>query len=245
MGAGKGLILFVEDDPSISEKMSRVLVRSGFEVITAMTVKEARSILERTRPDFAILDLGLADEAQGGFILASEMKTHGNIPYMVYSASGTEENKHLAYMLGADDFQVKGTVSSTEFVDRIDAILRRSHQSAAGGERLRETVEYGSLKIDPLARVASRDGEPILLSKREFDLLLRLVEDEGKVVKREDLMVDVWHWDQDFFGPTKTLDVHIGWLRRKIGDDPNDPKFIHTVRGVGFRFDAPGSESDA
>lgn len=229
-------VLVVEDDPAISDPLVRMLERNEFSVTTARTVKETRDILERMIPDFVVLDLGLADEPQGGFIIASEIRRQGATPIMVYSASGSEADKNLAFELGADDFQVKGEIGSREFVHRINAILRRS--AHRGGEVTpSEPVEFGKLRIDPSAHTATLSGEPILFSRKEFTLLMRLVQDAGKVVSREDLMADVW--DENWFGSTKTLDVHIGWLRRKLHDDPADPHFIHTVRGVGFRFASP------
>lgn len=231
------LILFVEDDPGISEPMTRVLQRESFEVISARTVKEARDILDRTEPDFVILDLGLADDQQGGFVIMSEIRRQGDTPVLIYSANGSDDSINLALELGADDFQVKGEVGSKEFVNRIRAILRRSAPKRAVVAKEKEPIDIGPLHVDPAAHTATLNGEPILFSKKEFSLLMRLLAERGQVVARDDLMADVW--DENWFGSTKTLDVHIGWLRRKLGDDPAEPKFVHTVRGVGFRFAAP------
>ena len=231
------VILFVEDDPGISEPMTRILEREGFEVVSARTVGEAHSILDRMTPDFVILDLGLADNQQGGFVIMSEIRRKGDTPVLVYSANGTDDSINLALELGADDFQVKGEVGSKEFINRIRAILRRSAPKRAGVEVGADPIEIGDLQVDPAAHTATLNGEPLLFSKKEFNLLMRLIADRGKVVMRDDLMADVW--DENWFGSTKTLDVHIGWLRRKLQDDPAEPKYLHTVRGVGFRFAAP------
>ncbi|MEI6446265.1 MAG: response regulator transcription factor [Actinomycetes bacterium] len=237
------VVLFVEDDPGISDPMTRILQREEFEVITARTVKEARDILDRMVPDFVILDLGLADDQQGGFVVMSEIRRQGATPVMVYSANGSDDSINLALELGADDFQVKGEIGGREFINRMRAILRRSAPTRRSGGSAVEPIEIGALHVDPSAHTATLAGEPLLFSKKEFSLLMRLLEDQGKVVTREDLMADVW--DENWFGSTKTLDVHIGWLRKKLGDDPADPTFIHTVRGVGFRFASPEEVEEA
>jgi DNA-binding response OmpR family regulator len=117
-------------------------------------------------------------------------------------------------------------------IARIRAVLRRTGRDASSGPQ--PPLEIGGLRVDPGARSVVLDGEPLELSRKEFDLLVRLMRDAGRVVTREDLMSDVW--DENWFGSTKTLDVHVGFLRRKLGDDPATPRFVHTVRGVGFRF---------
>ena len=125
----------------------------------------------------------------------------------------------------------------SKVIARIRAVLRRS--GATPSALPAAPVEVDGLRVDPGARTVTLDGAPIDLTRKEFDLLARLVRDAGHVVTREDLMADVW--DENWFGSTKTLDVHIGFLRRKLGDDPAEPRFLHTVRGVGFRFADGGS----
>ncbi len=126
-------------------------------------------------------------------------------------------------------------------IARIRAVLRRTGAAAtgaAGGQRgnaeTDDVLRAGPLEVDAGARRVWLDGEELQLARKELDLLVRLMREAGRVVSREDLMADVW--DVNWFGSTKTLDVHVGWLRRKLGDDPAAPRFIHTVRGVGFRF---------
>ena len=146
------------------------------------------------------------------------------------TARGTETDRVVGLELGADDYVVK-PFSGAEVIARIRAVLRRT-----GGDRdaVPGELRVGPLELDVAARRARLAGEELQLSRKELDLLVRLVRDAGKVVSREDLMADVW--DVNWFGSTKTLDVHVGWLRRKLGDDPARPRFVHTVRGVGFRF---------
>ncbi len=128
--------------------------------------------------------------------------------------------------------------SAAEVVARIRAVLRRTGGAGEGPAPAPATpLEFGDLRVDIAARRATLAGEDVDLARKEFDLLAELARHAGRVVRREDLMARVW--DENWFGSTKTLDVHMGWLRRKLGDDPADPRFVHTVRGVGFRFAAP------
>jgi DNA-binding response OmpR family regulator len=149
------------------------------------------------------------------------------------TARGTETDRIVGLELGADDYVVK-PFSGPEVIARIRAVLRRTSGPNGGKEGV---VRVGELEVDRGARRVTLDGDELELSRKEFDLLAALVERAGRVVRRETLMSEVW--DENWFGSTKTLDTHMGWLRRKLGDDPASPRFIHTVRGVGFRFAAP------
>ena len=152
------------------------------------------------------------------------------------TAHGTETDRIVGLELGADDYVVK-PFSGAEVIARIRAVLRRAGAATAGPRSTPETddvLRAGPLEVDASARRAWLDGEELQLARKELDLLVRLMREAGSVVTREDLMADVW--DANWFGSTKTLDVHVGWLRRKLGDDPAAPRFIRTVRGVGFRF---------
>ena len=147
------------------------------------------------------------------------------------TARGTETDRIVGLELGADDYVVK-PFSVGEVVARVRAVLRRTRVAATP-----ELVRVDGLVVDLAARRVSLDGRPLELRRKEFDLLARLVRDAGRVVTREDLMADVW--DENWFGSTKTLDVHVAALRAKLHDDPAAPRFLETVRGVGFRFAAP------
>jgi DNA-binding response OmpR family regulator len=136
--------------------------------------------------------------------------------------------------LGADDYVVK-PFSGPEVIARIRAVLRRTNRSAPTTPA--EPAVVGALTVDFGARRATLDGSELPLSRKEFDLLAELVRNAGLVVSRENLMDRVW--DENWFGSTKTLDTHVGWLRRKLGDDSGAPRYLHTVRGVGFRFSSP------
>jgi DNA-binding response OmpR family regulator len=225
-------ILFVEDEPSISDPFSKALAREGFEAIVARSGREALALAERLGPDLVLLDLNLPDT--DGRDVARELRRRGDVPIVMLTARGTEMDRIVGLEIGADDYVVK-PFSGGEVIARIRAVLRRTTRGEAPTI---EPVEIGGLTVDFGARRVTLDGAPVDLSRKEFDLLAELVRNAGRVVSRDDLMDRVW--DENWFGSTKTLDTHVGWLRRKLGDDTASPRYLHTVRGVGFRFSAPG-----
>jgi two-component system, OmpR family, response regulator RegX3 len=228
-------ILVVEDEESISEPFAQALRRAGFEALVTRTAAGALEQAEDFDPDLVMLDLALPDG--DGRDVCRELRRRSDVPIVMLTARGTEMDKIVGLELGADDYVVK-PFSAAEVISRIRAVLRRSDR---GGEReSAEPIEIDGLRVDPGARTASLDSVQLDLSRKEFDLLAELMRHAGRVVTREDLMARVW--DENWFGSTKTLDVHVGWLRRKLGDDPAEPRFIETVRGVGFRFAASGKE---
>jgi two-component system, OmpR family, response regulator RegX3 len=226
-------ILYVEDEPAILEPMAKALDRAGFEALTARTAAEALALDERMSPDLLLLDLTLPDG--DGRDICREVRRRRDVPVIMLTARGTETDRIVGLEIGADDYVVK-PFSSAEVVARIRAVLRRTGRASEPDAPPAE-LAVDDVRVDAGARRAWRGDEELELSKREFDLLARLMRDAGRVVTRESLMDDVW--DVNWFGSTKTLDVHIGWLRRKLGDDPSEPRYIHTVRGVGFRFSGP------
>jgi DNA-binding response OmpR family regulator len=229
-GSRGGKVLFVEDEPSISEPFSQALERAGFEAIVAGTGERALELADLVEPDLVLLDLNLPD--RDGRDVCRELRRESDVPIVMLTARGTETDRIVGLELGADDYVVK-PFSSAEVISRIRAVLRRS-----GGTRARlSVIRIGGLELDEGARLVTLDGQSLGLTRKEFDLLLELARHPGEVVRREDLMARVW--DVNWFGSTKTLDVHIRSLRKKLGDKPTAPRFIETVRGVGFRF-APG-----
>ncbi|HEY7121481.1 MAG TPA: response regulator transcription factor [Solirubrobacterales bacterium] len=224
-------ILFVEDEAAIFEPFSRALRRNGFEPVIARTVAEALDSAERVEPDLVLLDLNLPDG--DGSDVCRTLRRDSDVPIVMLTARGTEMDRVLGLELGADDYVVK-PFSSRELISRIRAVLRRPRADTQPSE---DPIEVGTLRIDPGARSVTLSGEPLKLARREFDLLAELARNAGQVVTREDLMSRVW--DVNWFGSTKTLDVHIRTLRRKLGDDSANPRFIETVRGVGFRLLEP------
>ena len=231
-----GCILVVEDEDSISEPFAEALKRAGFEAVVTRTAAGALELAREADPDLVMLDLSLPDG--DGRDVCRELRRHSDVPIVMLTARGTEMDRIVGLELGADDYVVK-PFSAREVISRIRAVLRRSapRDAAAADEK---PIRIGGLELDPAARAARLDGAELELSRKEFDLLAELMRNAGRVVSREDLMSKVW--DVNWFGSTKTLDVHIGWLRRKLGDDPADPRYIETVRGVGFRFAAPEVE---
>ena len=224
-------ILFVEDEATISEPFSAALEREGFDAVVARTAADALALAEQVEPDLVLLDLNLPDGA--GRDVARELRRSSDVPIVMLTARGTEMDRIVGLELGADDYVVK-PFSGREVISRIRAVLRRTQRAEPTSE---EVIEVRDLEIDTRARRVRLAGRELDLSRKEFDLLAELARHAGAVVTREDLMARVW--DENWFGSTKTLDVHIGWLRRKLDDDPAAPRWIETVRGVGFRFASP------
>jgi two-component system response regulator RegX3 len=222
--------LFVEDEPSIFEPFTKALLREGFEPTVATTAAKALELAERIDPDLVLLDLTLPDG--DGRDVCRELRRRSDTPIVMITARGTETDRIVGLELGADDYVVK-PFSGAEVIARIRAVLRRTQRR----NEPMEAAHIGDLAIDPGARRATFGGQELDLARKEYDLLSALVTRAGRVVTRDELMSEVW--DENWFGSTKTLDVHIGWLRKKLGDDPTRPRYIHTVRGVGFRFAAP------
>ncbi|HET9104669.1 MAG TPA: response regulator transcription factor [Solirubrobacteraceae bacterium] len=224
-------VLIVEDEASIAEPFAAALARSGFRPTVAATGAQALTRFDELSPDVVLLDLSLPDA--DGRDLCRTLRQRSGVPILIITASGSLTDRVVGLELGADDYVVK-PFAIGEVVARIRAVLRRTGTSSDGPSE----VIIDDLRIDAGARRVWVGGREIDLSRKEFDLLWRLARDAGHVVSREDLMSDVW--DTNWFGSTKTLDVHVGWLRRKLGDDPASPRWVVTVRGVGFRLSAPG-----
>jgi len=231
-------ILVVEDEAGIAEPFAAALRREGFVPRLARTVADARAALAdpAQAPDVVVLDLALPDG--DGRDLCRELRRTSHVPILMLTARGTEADRIVGLELGADDYVVK-PFSAAEVAARIRAILRRAAAAPAPARpAAEERVVVGELEVDVPARRAWFAGDELHLTRKEYDLLTRLLADRGRVVTREDLIADVW--DANWFGSTRTLDVHVGLLRRKLRDDPAAPRYLHTVRGVGFRVAAPG-----
>jgi len=231
-------ILVVEDEATIVAPLAAALEREGFEPHVAGTVADAIETAGRLDPDLVLLDLMLPDGS--GFDVCRELRKRSEVPVIMLTARGDEADRVVGLELGADDYVVK-PFSAREVIARVRAVLRRS-EARPSPESL-GVIEIDGLRLDSERRTVELDSAPVELSRREYDLLERLMRDAGSVITREALIEDVW--DMNWFGSTKTLDVHISSLRRKLGDSANTPRFVHTVRGVGFRFSAPGESSSA
>jgi two-component system response regulator RegX3 len=226
----KRRILLVEDETSITEPLAEALRNEGFHTQVAGTVAEALE-LARREPDLVLLDVMLPDGS--GFDVCRELRARSKVPIIMLTARGEEADRVVGLELGADDYVVK-PFSAREVVARIRAVLRRT---AVSGEPAEGPLEVGALRLDPSRHEATLDGQALELSRKEFELLQLLMRNAGSVVTRERLIDEVW--DPNWFGSTKTLDVHVSGIRRKLGDDPAEPRYLHTVRGVGFRFSSP------
>ena len=220
------LVLLVEDEPSIAEPFAHALTRNGFRTTVVRTGAEAIARVSEVEPDVVLLDLALPDG--DGRDVCRRLRRSSDVPIIMVTASGTVLDRVVGLELGADDYVIK-PFAVKEVVARIRAVLRRGRGARDGG-----AVRVSELTVDGAARRAWIGERELELTRKEFDLLERLARDAGRVVTRESLMSDVW--DMNWFGSTKTLDVHVAWLRRKLGDDPAAPTYIHTVRGVGFRL---------
>jgi len=219
-------ILIVEDEDAIAEPLAAGLEREGFDVERVATGQAA---LAAGEPDVVLLDLRLPD--LDGYAVCRELRSRSpGVAIIMVTAKGEEFDRVLGLELGADDYIVK-PFGFRELVARIRAVTRRSAPRA--DERLRLTA--GPLAVDLRTRRVRLEGQEVELTPKEFDLLALLLSDPGAVVSRQRILEQVW--DTHWYGPTKTIDVHVASLRRKLGD----PLWVETVRGVGFRLGSPGT----
>ncbi|MEX0831491.1 MAG: response regulator transcription factor [Nitriliruptoraceae bacterium] len=226
-------LLLVEDERSIAEALTVSLEAEGFEVVWVADGSEAVAAWERTRPDLIVLDVMLP--GMSGTEICRTIRARSDVAIIMLTARDTEVDRVVGLELGADDYVTK-PFSSRELVARIRAILRRGGGGAGGAVGAVDDVpvEAAGVRIDRSRREVSVDGALVDLAPKEFDLIATLVEHAGRVLTRRQLIDDVW--GSDYVGDTKTLDVHIRRLRRRIEADPANPSRIQTIRGVGYRF---------
>jgi two-component system response regulator RegX3 len=228
MAGGRRTILLVEDEVSITEPLAAALEREGFDTRVAGTAGDALEQAGQLQPDLVLLDVMLPDGS--GYDVCRELRRSSKVPIIMLTARGEEADRVIGLELGADDYVVK-PFSAREVTARIRAVLRRAESAAPEGG---DAIEIGEIRLDPAKREVRRSGKALELSRKEYDLLELLMRDAGTVIKRERLIEQVW--DTNWFGSTKTLDVHVSGLRRKLGDNSAAPRYLHTIRGVGFRF---------
>ncbi|HKN98166.1 MAG TPA: response regulator transcription factor [Pseudonocardiaceae bacterium] len=225
-------ILLVEDDPAVQAALVHALTDRGFAVAALGTAVDAlRAVADRV-PDIVILDLGLPD--LDGAAALRMLRGVTNVPVIIATARGDERSVVDLLNAGADDYVVK-PFSSEQLVARITALLRRTARPADDQDGV---LEVGGLHVDLRQRVARLDGRDLELNRREFDLLAYLAARPGSVVSRRDLLHDVWR--QRHVSDDQTIDVHVSWLRRKLGESAAHPRYLHTVRGVGLKLVSPG-----
>ncbi len=227
-------LLLIEDDVAIRTTLLRALRERGHAVAASHTAMDGLQTALGERPELVVLDLGLPD--LDGLELLRMLRAVSQVPVIVATARDDEAEIVKALDAGADDYVVK-PFTATQLDARIRAVLRR------GGVQRTEVpvVEVGGLRIDAGARTATRDGTALDLTPREFDLLHHLATRAGQVVTKRELLSEVWQ--VPYGGADKTVDVHLSWLRRKLGETAQVPRYLHTVRGVGVRLDAPGGEA--
>lgn len=230
-------VLVVEDEPTLRETLVYNLSRQGYEVSTAADGLTALDVARQERPDVVILDIMLP--GLDGFEVCRVLRQETNVPILMLTARDDEVDKIVGLEVGADDYMTK-PFSMRELMARVKALLRRVRLLREESEAVEEKKEseqlvFGDLTIDPLRREVLRGGKPLSLKPREYDLLYFLVRHRGAVLSREQILQDVWGWD--YGGGSRTVDVHVRWLREKIEPDPAQPGRIVTVRGVGYRFE--------
>ncbi len=222
-------VVIIEDDQRIRELMARVLAEKGYEVHGAATALDGLQRIVGFPPDVVVLDMGLPD-LDGGELLKM-IRAVTDVPVVVATARSEDRDVIRTLDAGADDYLVK-PFSVEQLEARVRAVLRRASTDAS-----RPTVTVGGLVLDPNARLATLDGSVLQLSPKEFDLLLYLAERAGTVVPKRQLMAEVWR--QPYGGSEKTVDVHISWLRKKLGESAADSRYLETVYGVGVKLVDP------
>lgn len=223
-------VLLVEDDPAIRTGLVRGLTEHGHVVVSAPTGSQAVALISEERPDVIVLDLGLPDLDGVNVLEIAKVLKAG--PVIVATARDDEREMVRLLNAGADDYLVK-PFSVAQIDARIRAVLRRT----APAPDTDLTLTVGGLRLDPVAREATLDGRELDLSRKEFDLLAVLMQHAGEVVTKRVLLAEVWQ--QAWGGADRTVDVHLSWLRRKLGETAAEPRYIVSVRGVGVKLVAP------
>jgi len=222
-------VLIIEDDATIRTALVRALTARNHSTMTSPTAMDGLQSLVAHRPDVVLLDLGLPD-LDGASLLAM-IRSVSDVPVIVVSARDDGEGIVALLDAGADDYLVK-PFAVDQLDARIRAVLRRAEQVVVTGP-----VVVGGLVIDARSRTVALDGGTLDLSPKEFDLLYYLAERAGEVIGKRELLAEVWH--QPYGGADRTVDVHLHWLRRKLGETAEAPRYLHRVRGVGLRLAAP------
>jgi two-component system, OmpR family, response regulator ResD len=234
----QGTILIIEDEANIVDLVRLYVEEAGFTLAVAGDGPSGLTTYEQIAPDLIILDLMLP--GMDGYEVCKRIRAQGHTPILMLTARRTEDDRVMGLDLGADDYLTK-PFSPRELVSRVRAILRRTSLQATESEPAR--MEYPGLTIIPSARRVDVDGRAVELTAKEFDVLLTLARAPDQVMARETLLSKVWGFD--YLGDSRTVDVHIGTLRKKIERDPAHPRFIKTVWTVGYKFDPSGAEGDS
>jgi two-component system response regulator RegX3 len=231
-------ILVVEDDTTLRETLAEALELEGFRVVQAADGGEALTRFRAERPDLVLLDLMLPELS--GIEVTRIIRAESGVPIVMLTAKDSELDKVVGLELGADDYVTK-PFSLRELSARIRALFRRSEQLAARDVPSSSLVDLGRVQVDLAGHRLLRDGAPLAIKPKAFELLAFLLRNPGQAFTRDQLLERVWGYD--YGGETRTVDVHVHWLRTTLEDDASAPQFIHTVRGVGYVFRRPAREA--
>lgn len=227
-------VLIVEDEENILEALRYNLEREGYAVDAAADGERALAAARESSPDVVILDVMLP--RLDGFEVCRILRRESDVPILMLTARGEEIDRVVGLELGADDYVAK-PFSMRELMARVRSLLRRSGRGAAfrGDRSGGDTLRSGDLEIDAASRIVRRKGAELELKPREFDLLALLAENKARVFTRDQILDRLW--GHNYYGDSRTVDVHVRWLREKIEPKPSEPVRIVTIRGVGYRFD--------
>lgn len=222
-------ILLIEDEPGLVLTLKDRLTREGYEVDAAQDGNAGLAAAMRGQADLIILDLMLP--GRSGLDICRDLRQKGiETPILMLTARGQTVDKVLGLKLGADDYMTK-PFEMPELLARVEVLMRRTRNSAGPGAAF---FNFGNIEVDLRRASATRGGETVALSTREFELLRYFIEHRGVAISRDELLSNVWHYDAGT--TTRTVDVHVAWLRQKLEQTPQNPRYLHTVRGVGYRF---------
>lgn len=225
-------VLLVDDEKMITDPLVRTLTQAGYQVIVAYNGRDGLALALEKEPDVVVLDVMLPQ--MDGWDVCRALRQESSVPILMLTALGDEVDRILGLELGADDYLTK-PFSTRELIARLKALLRRveldRRQQAAGDQ-----IVAGNLRLELHTHRAFKNDQELRLRQKEYDLLSLLLSRPGEVISRAEFFDRVW--GTDWLGDTRTLDVHIRWLREKIEDDPSQPRLIQTVRGVGYRLAA-------
>ena len=227
-------VLIVEDEDSFVDALTVGLKREGFRVQVAKDGAEALDVFDAVAPDLVLLDVMLPKVS--GIDVCRELRSRSKVPIIMVTAKGAEIDTVVGLEVGADDYVTK-PYRLRELVARMRAVLRRSPAEAGPADVSGEALAVGDVALDPERHEVTIRGEPVSLPLKEFELLALLLDNAGRVLTRDVLIDRVW--GHDYVGDTKTLDVHVKRLRAKVEEDPSNPTRIITIRGLGYKYDAP------
>ena len=232
---GRATVLVVDDERKIRDLVRSYLEREGYAVLQADTGQRALEAVSRAEPDLVVLDLMLPDLS--GEEVARSLRENSPVPIIMLTAKSSEDDRVAGLRIGADDYLVK-PFSPRELVARVQAVLRRTGGEGTGG--VSASFDEGALAIDREAREVTVDGNEVVLTRSEFDLLAAIASRPGRVFSRYELVTRVQGYDYE--GYERTIDAHVKNLRRKLGEDPKKPRYVVTMAGVGYKF---GAKADA